>query len=434
MKTVFKLVMITCLVLIFLIPAGLVIMVVDPSPHVRDTVQIDQTHIQRARQLLEPLKSDTPGRRQLKSLAVTETELNLLVGYGLAELIDTRPVAAKVHLLPETAVIYATIQIPDLILGKWINLAMATRPRPDSLNIEQVQVGHLRVPPFIVQWAAPHIHAKLMEMPRYARAISLAREIQTVNIDNGHLFLQFQWDPLMLADLTDEARRQMFSSAHQKRLIDYHNFLVTQASKLTMENPPLTSMLKPLFKRAMENTALSQDPVAENTAVLQVLAAYVLNQDLSDFLAPENRNRLSSSRPDIVFLLHGRQDLAQHFLSSAAITISASGNLARSMGLAKEMEDAKTGSGYSFVDITANESGIRFAEFAVSGPVQARLLQQRMQTVSHETQFMPDVDELPENMSADVFRSWFDTPHSPAFDRLMRRIEARIKACQIYQN
>ncbi len=434
MRTIFRLILLTILALIILIPAGLVIMVVDPYPHVQAPAQIDQADIQRARQLLAPLKSGNPDQGPLKSLIIPENELNLLMGYGIARVMDEKKVAVKVHLLTNIAVIYATIQIPDILLGKWINLAMAVHPGPDVLTIEQAQIGRLRMPSFVVQRASAHIHARLMDTPGYAGIISLIQQIQAVTIDEDRLFVQFRWDPLMLAALTDEARQQMFSMAHQKRLIEYHNFLVEQASLLEMKKTSLISVIKPLFGRAMENTALSQDPAAENTAVLQVLAAHVMNQDLSGFLAPENRDRLSSFRPDIVFLLHGREDLAQHFLSSAAITVSASGDLARSLGLAKEMEDAQTGSGYSFVDISANEAGIRFAEFAVSGPVRARVLQQRMADVSHENQFMPDIGALPENMREEVFRRRFNTPQSPAFDRIMRQIASRIDSCQIYQN
>lgn len=238
----------------------------------------------------------------------------------------------------------------------------------------------------------------------------------------------------MLATLTDETKKQMFSLVHQKRLIGYHNFLVEQASNLEAKQASLVSVIKPLFRRVMENTSLSQDPVAENTAVLQVMAAHVLNQDLSGFLAPDIRNGLSKLRPAVVFLLHGREDLAQHFLSSAAITVSASSKLSRAMGRAKEMDDLHTDSGYSFVDISANEAGIRFGEFAVSGPVNARLMQQRLKDVSHEKDFMPDTDGLPEKLTAETFRNRFQTPKSTAFSQIIQRIESRINACPIYQN
>ncbi len=130
--------------------------------------------------------------------------------YGLDQLLGTNEAAVKVRLLPETAVVYAAIRIPDIYLGKWVNLAMEIRPRPGALNIEQAWVGRLRVPGPVVQWAANHAHARFMDMPRYARAISLMAQVQTVSIDTGHVFLQFQWDPLMLATLTDETKNRCF--------------------------------------------------------------------------------------------------------------------------------------------------------------------------------------------------------------------------------
>ncbi len=434
MRIVFKLFLIIGLVLVVLIPAGLLIMVVDPHPHVRNTPQMDQADIDQARKILAPLKFNQTDPIPLQSLTIQENELNLLMAYGLAQFIDIKRVAVMVHLVPKTAVVYATIQFPGLFLGKWINLAMAISPRPGALNIQQVWVGRLRVPDIVVQWAANHAHARFMDIPKYTQAISLIQQIQTVDINTGHAFLQFQWDPLMLASLSEAAKKQMFTVAHQKRLIEYHNLLVEQASLLKMKQSSLISMIKPLFQRAMENSALSQDPVAENTAVLQVMAAYATNRDLSGFLTPEIRNELSSLRPNVIFLLHGREDLARHFLSSAAITVSTSSKLARSMGRAKEMEDAHTDSGYSFVDISANEAGIRLGEFAVSGPVNARRLQQRLKDVSHEKDFIPDMGDLPEKLTAEAFQNRFKTSQSTPFSQIIQRIESRINACRIYQN
>jgi hypothetical protein len=313
-------------------------------------------------------------------------------------------------------------------------MAMVATPRPNTLDIHKARIGRLPVPKFLIRQVANRVHTRLMDIPRYAAAMAMAGKIQAVDIDDGRLALHFQWDPYLAAALAAQAKKQVFPPDHQKRLAGYYNFLVELTRPFEGEQTSLMHIIKPLFGLALENTALSQDPMAENTAVLQVLATHATNQDLAGYLSSTFRDMLSPARPDTVFLLHGREDLAQHFLSSAAITVLSSGTLSRSMGVIKEMDDAASGSGFSFVDITANEAGIRLGEFAVSGPVNARLLQRRMADLSHESEFMPDIGNLPENMQSDEFAARFTDTHSAAYARMMNRIESRIDACRIYQN
>jgi hypothetical protein len=434
MRAVLKIFVITGLVLVILIPAGLVLMVIDPHPHVRALDRITQEDIQRAGQILTPFKPGNFDLPQRTSIEVSENDLNLLLAYGLTQTAEPQRLAVRVHLGPGTAVVYATLQIPASFLGQWINMVLVATPRPNAFDIHQARIGRLPVPGVLLRQVVPRVHTRLMDIPRYATAMAMAEKIQAVDIDDGRLALHFQWDPDLAAALAAEAKKQVFPPDHQKRLADYYNFLVDLTRPLEGKQTSLMHIIKPLFGLALENTALSRDPVAENTAVLQVLATHATNQDLAGYLSSPFRDMLSSVRPDTVFALHGREDLAQHFLSSAAITVLSSGTLARSMGVAKEMDDAASGSGFSFVDITANEAGIRLGEFAVSGPVNARLLQRRMAGLSHEKEFMPDIGNLPENMRSDEFAARFTDTHSAAYARMMNQIESRIDACRIYQN
>ena len=62
-------------------------------------------------------------------------------------------------------------------------------------------------------------------------------------------------------------------------------------------------------------------------------------------------------------LLAGRQDLAKHFAISAAISAHSGAPLADAIGLYKELEDARGGSGFSFDDLAAEPAVV----LAVSG-------------------------------------------------------------------
>lgn len=59
--------------------------------------------------------------------------------------------------------------------------------------------------------------------------------------------------------------------------------------------------------------------------------------------------------------LMGEQTFAMHFISSAAIAAYTDTVLSDAIGLYKELEDARSGSGFSFNDIAANRAGTSFA-------------------------------------------------------------------------
>ncbi len=92
--------------------------------------------------------------------------------------------------------------------------------------------------------------------------------------------------------------------------------------------------------------------------------------------------------------VRGRTDLAQHFFLSAYLTAIAGPVAAEGAGLAKELLDAKSGSGFSYVDLAADLAGIAFAQ---------RLLVNKSELPDLATNFtvadhMPDVAGLPEGL------------------------------------
>jgi len=82
------------------------------------------------------------------------------------------------------------------------------------------------------------------------------------------------------------------------------------------------------------------------------------------------------------------------------------------LGVFKEIDDSRSGSGFSFADLAADHAGVKLAEIAVGSSRQAKILQQRMSTVIRETEYMPRVDHLPEGIMESrlyvngTIRSW----------------------------
>ena len=122
-------------------------------------------------------------------------------------------------------------------------------------------------------------------------------------------------------------------------------------------------------------------------------------------------------------------DLAQHFAISAALAAWAGEPLANTIGLDKEVDDARGGSGFSFADLAADRAGTRFGELAVRQP--ARLAAALAGGLGSEA-IMPATDGLPEPMQADAFRRRFGHVGSAAYQQVVDDIEQRIAALALF--
>ncbi len=93
-------------------------------------------------------------------------------------------------------------------------------------------------------------------------------------------------------------------------------------------------------------------------------------------------------------MLRGRRDLAQHFFLSAYLTAIVGAPAAESAGLAKEIADSRTPSGFSYRDLAADLAGIEFARRLLAGSLTLPEVASRF-TVADR---MPAVDDLPEGL------------------------------------
>jgi uncharacterized protein YfiM (DUF2279 family) len=183
----------------------------------------------------------------------------------------------------------------------------------------------------------------------------------------------------------------------------------------------LERLLGPLLQLARERAAQG-DAALEHRAMVVVLAFYVNGKGLAA-LVPSARSWPVPARR--VVTLAGRTDFPQHFTISAALTATAGSPLSDAVGLYKEVDDARRGSGFSFNDIAADRAGTRFGALAVADPVLARGLR--------EADLIPDVRDLPEFMAEPEFLRRFGGVGAPPYRRMMADIEQRIAALPLYR-
>ena len=92
--------------------------------------------------------------------------------------------------------------------------------------------------------------------------------------------------------------------------------------------------------------------------------------------------------------LRRRRDLAQHFFISAYLTAVVGAPAAEAAGLAKEIADSRSSSGFSYRDLAADAAGIEFARRLLSGRLPVAEVASRFRVDDQ----MPNVDDLPEEI------------------------------------
>ncbi len=127
--------------------------------------------------------------------------------------------------------------------------------------------------------------------------------------------------------------------------------------------------------------------------------------------------------------LYGRNDLSRHFWVSAALTVLSDETRSITVGLTKELMDANGGSGFSFVDLTADRAGTLFTLAAARNARSARALQETIRNGARITDFMPNVLDLPEGISRDDFHALYGGLGGEETGRIVKDIEARLNQC-----
>ena len=214
----------------------------------------------------------------------------------------------------------------------------------------------------------------------------------------------------------------------QQRLRAYGEQLVA----LTRSLPPQASvsmveLIAPLFALAQRRSASGHMAAAENRAALMALTLYANGHGTSTAAMPWSGRPMARRVP---LTLNGRPDSPLHFLISASLAAQAGVGVADTAGLYKEVSDAQGGSGFSFNDLAADRAGTRFGLLATNSP---QRLQAMLATGLRERDLMPNVDDLPEGLTAAEFAERFGQVGTPAYQRMLADIEARLDRCRVLQ-
>lgn len=208
--------------------------------------------------------------------------------------------------------------------------------------------------------------------------------------------------------------------------------ILETADEIPEGDAGFAKLMEEAFAFAGDNS-LGRSPVLPNRAAILALSV-ILGEGKVATVAMREVNLASLSQAKKLrrrITLYGRRDLSRHFWVSAGLTVLANDAKSMTVGIEKELMDATPGgSGFSFVDLTADRAGTLFAVAATRNEASARAMQARIQKSVVITDFIPNPLDLPEKISGDDFQAKYGGLGGKRTEEIAAEIRRRLAACE----
>jgi len=378
--------------------------------------ELTSADVNRAKRILQANKH---AAGKLVSLKLSERDLNIAGAYILNAYADSQ---SQIHLNTDNISFQLRFSLPENLFGRFLDIQFQIHtPVHQAPEIKNLQIGKITIPDL---YAGLFIESAIeyTQLSQYLQLIS--QNLKTFQLYPQYLHIEYQHptgsgksiQQLLTPNIDDLALGQ-YQAALDKALLQ-HN----PDWRLSLSN-----ILQPLFKLAQQRSATG-NAIEENR-----LAIFVANRYVNYYPGSAAHRKNNNTVPKYSVFLYKRIDMAQHFMWSATFAALGNSHLANILGLEKELNDAKQGSGFSFIDLAADRAGLNFGEQATANLEQAVKIQQKMAVIKNYRAFMPDIRDLPESLSSHAFEAQYKSIYSPKYKSVLEDIDQRIASCDIYR-
>ncbi len=396
--------------------AAMVLLAIDDQPTLNTRALLTPEQIDKAKRVFDRNDPRRVRAGHITTANLGQEELNLALNYAAYQYLQG---AASLKLESGLARIETSLPLPGQTAKRYLNLQFKLKQTQALPEITAMTLGGLAMPDWVAQSL---IDLMLQALPMQIDTQPLIGMLKHVQFSPQRLLVTYQWRP----DLASKIGNVLASDQERELIGVYQQRLAELIRNSQHKVFTLTELLQPLFQLAQQRSRTS-DAIQENRAVIRVLAFYVNQKDLRKLL-PNLRQHPQPQWRSV--LLQNRDDFTKHYLVSAFLAADAGSPLADALGLYKEIQDAKDGSGFSFNDIAADRAGTRMGELAIGGEKTAQAIQAFLKS-ANETDIMPKTDDLPEFMSESEFNRRYGGLQGDAYRHMMQEIESRIAALAI---
>lgn len=383
---------------------------VESDPMFERKVVLDPLSMGRAKDILERHRARVrPG--MLAAATILPEDADVAVNYAVHRFTGG---SATLQLLQGTARCRSSIPLAGGRLPGFLNIDVSLGETAGWPTLNSLQVGGLVVPRPVLRFAEP-VFLRLLHSN--AQFQYLLDSVRLVRFSPGALVVVYFWE----GGVEGNVRSLALPDGEQQRIRRYHDILAEAVEAQPDRPAPLWVLLRQMFLEAAQD----EDPVGGNRAAILVLAFLVLDKPVESVIPDAAAWKRLQRR---TVNLDGREDFAKHFLVSAMLAAYADTVLSDAIGLYKEIEDSRGGSGFSFNDIAADRAGTRFGEKATRSRESARGLQDHFSGALTDRDLMPEWVDLPEFLPEEEFRKRFGGVGAPAYRAMMEEIERRVEA------
>jgi hypothetical protein len=413
MRRVLRWLFIIVIALLLLLVATVVAMI-DDRPLVRYDEPLTSEQLSRVQALLTELDPRRMREGEARTTRTSDLDLSLIATHLLRRWGGAASLRAERNRLS----VMASVPLPRNAIGGFLNVELGFGDGNGFPPLTRLRIGRVTVPRALAGMALRQLRGLGARMPVLA---ALGSALDRTAFEPGAVSVRYRWRDSLAVAIGDA----LIAPEDAERLRVFHGHLAgfLDASGVDVS---LAALAPVLFERA--GARADADAGADNRAVILVLAAYVNAIDITRAISGAAAwPRLRRVRVTV----HGRIDLPKHFLTSAALAAGAGGALAQAFGLQKEVDDAAGGSGFSFVDLLADEAGTRFGIAAIGAT--ARSLQQRAAAATSDAAWIPDPARLDERMPMAVFQSRYGAVGSARYNAVIADIDRRIDASPLWR-
>jgi hypothetical protein len=417
MKLIAKL-MVLSLFLLPLVLMGALMLVVEDEPILHGRADMTPERIARGKRFFE---LNDPRRLKAGSIAkasLDQEDLDLAINYFTNQYLNG---VARLKIDKDRAVIESTLKLPSNPLGRYLNLKLELNQTDKLPQIDHMMLGKLWVPGVLADILIKNSLGVIQPLIDWQ---PLNDMIKNVKFERRRMTVTYRWQDNLPAKISG-----VFLSAQDQSRIEIYQRCLSDLTRRRESNLNLTELMQPLFQLAKYRSNKGE-AVAENRAVILVLTFYVNQRDLNKII-PQSKTWPRVTLRTVT--LNDRDDFPKHYLISAMLAAYAGTPLADAVGLFKEIEDSRGGSGFSFNDIAADRAGTRMGELAIGNEQRAKKIQMLM-AAAKESDIMPVTTDLPEFMPEAEFKRRFGGTQGESYRQMMGEIEHRVAALPINRN
>ena len=402
------------------------IAVVQSKPLVTANAPVQLDGADSVNELLAQLKTALSKRKDNHVITLTEIQIESLVGVLQRSVPNFK---GMVNVSDLGGTIAFTFSPSDFDI--YFNVTGLILPG-NTLQIDHVSVGDLSLPGNLVLSALEKGVNYWTESEIATLALT---RIDKVAMREGEVSLHLAPLDAFLSELNAVSANLSMDDGNDEleTLTAYYlRYIAGRDLTLSARSMPIIEYLREGMARAREQSTTPEEAVFHNKAVILALATLVGHHRVGNLVGDIQPRANKALKPRAPAILKQRNDLARHFIISAALQLLSEEGMSLAIGEFKELMDrGEGGTGYSFVDLAADMAGAEFAKTATH-PQYASKVQNDIARIQSDSDIMPDITGLPEGLTKQVFTERYGQVDSEAYISEVREIQRRITSIPLY--